>query len=403
MTDQPMTPERLSEIEAHFERAILFHNTDGMGRELIAEVRRLQKRDRFLVHPPAVELKYLEAAERERDAALARVAELERVQFDGWDQRAVEMMKAADAEKRAERAEAELVDIRMLCGDKLSWAREFPRPHFAGGQAIAAAGAMVDAWDKAEARVADVWDKAQARVAELEAQVSEQIEELTTTQGERDAEKTVNARNRGHSNRWFETCKRRTREWRAEKVRAEKAEARVAELERCHDLARADNAELRDEWLPQLQRRAEKAEAELDYRQRLWVQLSQAISHRTTEHLRERYKGNTPEWINGECDMLTEIFRERDEARARVAELKAERDSWFAKWSEQGDRQARMARAIDHWWDRRDRERERAEKAEAEVDRLRKAVDDIVRRTPAGAAVLRDEFDRLIREARTDG
>ena len=62
-------------------------------------------------------------------------------------------------------------------------------------------------------------------LAEAREQLREQIEELVVTQGERDAEKTVNARHREHSNSWFETCKVRTRQWREEQARAEKAEA----------------------------------------------------------------------------------------------------------------------------------------------------------------------------------
>ncbi|MHC4934551.1 MAG: hypothetical protein ACYTGV_20460 [Planctomycetota bacterium] len=63
-------------------------------------------------------------------------------------------------------------------------------------------------------------------------------------------------------------------------------------------------------------------EEELSYRQRLWTMLSQAISRRSTAQIRERYGGNTPEWINGETDELTVLFREFEESQEEVARLR---------------------------------------------------------------------------------
>lgn len=68
---------------------------------------------------------------------------------------------------------------------------------------------------------------------------------------------------------------------------------------------------------------------ELDYIQHGLGLLSQALDHRTTEHIRKRYGGFTPECINGETDMLTVLFddfarvtRERDEARRAVVTMR---------------------------------------------------------------------------------
>lgn len=57
------------------------------------------------------------------------------------------------------------------------------------------------------------------------------------------------------------------------------------------------------------------AEAERNRLQRGLTLLSQALSHRTTEHIREQYRGNTPEEINAETDMLTAIFAETERLR----------------------------------------------------------------------------------------
>lgn len=58
------------------------------------------------------------------------------------------------------------------------------------------------------------------RIVELEEQIAEQAVELVETQGERDRWRLLYERHREHSNRWFEVCKQRTREWRTERNRA---------------------------------------------------------------------------------------------------------------------------------------------------------------------------------------
>jgi len=68
------------------------------------------------------------------------------------------------------------------------------------------------------------------------------------------------------------------------------------------------------------------AEAEFERRQALWTKLSFAISRRSTKAIRDRYKGNTPEWINGETDELTVIFDDLEAAEARLEAVIAERD-----------------------------------------------------------------------------
>ncbi|MEK9736095.1 MAG: hypothetical protein VW239_02075, partial [Candidatus Nanopelagicales bacterium] len=100
------------------------------------------------------------------------------------------------------------------------------------------------------------------------------------------------------------------------------------------------------EWFADgLRARAEKAERELERRQRLLTELSLAIGHRSTEQISKKYGGNTPEDINGEVDDLTAIFRdlekaerERDEAWEAVgclaSQLNAEPATIAAKDAE---------------------------------------------------------------------
>jgi nucleoside-diphosphate-sugar epimerase len=92
----------------------------------------------------------------------------------------------------------------------------------------------------------------------------------------------------------------------------------ILALMRDREGLRARNAELEDE--------RDEAQREYAHLQRCMTMLSLALSHRSTEHIRDRFKGNTPEIINCETDELTVIFADLAQAVARIAKLEAERD-----------------------------------------------------------------------------
>lgn len=106
--------------------------------------------------------------------------------------------------------------------------------------------------------------------------------------------------------------------------------APVAE-ERDRLKAALDADEPEDEFRGRSELAVELAEckADLAHRQKCWTLLSQAISARSTEAIRDTYKGNTPEWINAETDELTVIFGEFADLRTRIDDLGLSRDKVY--------------------------------------------------------------------------